>query len=398
MNVSDNHHALKERLSKEIALLREEMVGIARSIHAKPEIGYQEYESSKILADFLERYGFEVVRHIGGMETSFIASFPSHSKGPTVALLAEYDALPGLGHGCAHNLIGTASAGAAVGLSKVLPELKGCIVVLGCPAEEAGIDGAGGKVNLVEKGYFENVDAAICFHPMPVTTVGGETSALIGLEFEFHGKAVHAAGNPWDGINALDGVLQTFNAINALRQHIREDVRIHGIVTHGGDAPNIVPERAAARFFVRSVNGDVLKETVEKVKSCARGAALATGAALKINIFNNLYEAMRTNSILAETIEKNLERVGMRIEGKKKGKGSTDFGNVSRVVPACELALRLGKGIFPHTREFLEASDSEEGYKVMMMGAEIMALSAADLLVSPGLLEKAKKEFHAGQH
>ena len=393
----DDHDAMKDRLSEGIDLLRDEMVGIARAIHAKPEIGYQEYESSRILADFLEKHGFEVNRQIGGLETSFLASFPKLPEGPTIALLAEYDALPGLGHGCGHNLIGTASAGAAVGLSKVMGNLKGRIVVMGCPAEEAGIDGAGGKVHLVEKGYFEKVDAAICFHPMPMTTVGGETSALIGLEFDFQGKAVHAAGNPWDGINALDGVLQTFNAINALRQHVRDNVRIHGIVNHGGDAPNIVPERAVARFFVRSANSDVLRETVEKVKNCARGAAMATGATLKIKVFNNLYEAMKTNSVLAETINNNLERVGLRVEGRKKGKGATDFGNVSNVVPACELAIRLGEGIYPHTREFLEASNSEEGYKVMMLGAEIMASSAMDLLVSPVLLDKARKEFQAGQ-
>ncbi len=393
----DRRPRLKEKLAREMGLLRDEMVRIAQSIHAKPETGYREYESAKILSDFLERHGFEVVRNVAGMETAFIGSYPMRSEGPTVALLAEYDALPGLGHGCAHNLIGTAGAGAAVGLSKAFPDGKGRIVVIGCPAEEAGISGAGGKVLLVENGCFDKVDAAICFHPMPITTVGGETSALIGLEFEFQGKAVHAAGNPWDGINALDGVLQTFNGINALRQHVKDDVRIHGIVTHGGDAPNIVPEHAAARFFIRSVDSGTLKATMEKVKNCAQGAAVATGAALNIKVFNHLYESMRTNSALAETIEKNLENVGLRVEGKKKGKGSTDFGNVSRVVPSCELAIRLGKGIFPHTREFLQASNSEEGFHVMMLGAEVMAMSAMDLLVSPDILEKARAEFLAGE-
>lgn len=392
-----DRQAPKERLAGEMAGLRDEMVRIARTIHAAPEIGHREHESSRILAEFLARHGFEVARAVAGMETAFVASFPKGAKGPTVAFLAEYDALPGLGHGCAHNLIGTAAAGAAVGLSKVMAGLAGRVAVLGCPAEEAGVDGAGGKVLLLEKGCFDAVDAALAFHPMPLTTVGGETSALVGLEFEFRGVAAHAAGNPWEGINALDAVLQTFNAINALRQHTRDDVRIHGIVTHGGDAPNIVPERAAARFFIRSASGDTLRETVEKVENCARGAALATGATLSTRLFNRFYESMKSNSVLARVLERNLETMGLSVEGRKKGKGSTDFGNVSRVVPSCELSIRLGRGIFPHTREFLEASNGEEGFGVMMQGAQILASSAMDLLAEPALLAAAREEFAAGR-
>ena len=389
-----NHNErLKEQVSREIDSLRDEMVNIAQAMFVRPETGYQEYESSKLLSDFLKRNGFEVIHGIADMETAFSATYPQDSKGPTIALLAEYDALPGLGHACGHNLIGTASVGAAVGLSRHFSDLKGRIAVVGCPAEEAGTDNAGGKVRLVEAGYFDQVDAAMIFHPMPLTTVGGQTNALVGLEFEFIGKAAHAAGNPWDGINALDGVLQTYNAINALRQHLKEDIRIHGIVTHGGDAPNIVPEHAVARFFVRSEDNNCLRETVAKVENCAKGAALATGTELNIKRFNHLYQAMNSNSVLAEVLKKSLERVGLRIEGIKKGKGSTDFGNVSGVVPACELAIRLGNRIAPHTKEFLNASNSEEGYRVMILGAKVMAMSVIDLLQSPDLLDRAKEEF-----
>jgi amidohydrolase len=327
------------------------------------------------------------------METAFLAIYPKESSAPAIALLAEYDALPGMGHGCGHNLIGTASAGAAVGVSKIISDLKGRVIVVGCPAEEAGIDNAGGKVHLIEDGVFKGVDAAMIFHPMPKTMVGGETSAFIGLEFAFKGRAAHSAGNPWDGINALDGVLQTYNAINALRQHVKDDVRIHGIINNGGEAPNIVPEYASARFFIRSQDNEYLKEIIEKVENCAKGAALATGSELKINKFNNFYAPMKSNSILAATFETNLERVGLKVEGKKKGKGSTDFGNVSRVVPACELSIRLGNGIVPHTREFLDASNSEEGYEVMMLSAKVLATSTIDLLCNPDLLKRAKREF-----
>lgn len=391
--MSKDKNKLKDTVIQNIDNLSEEMKAIAKAIHKNPETGYQEHKASRLLCDFLERNGFMIKRNIAGMETAFIASCPERTNGPTIALLAEYDALPGMGHGCGHNLIGTAATGAAIGVSKVLSEFKGKIIVIGCPAEEAGIDNAGGKVRLIEKGYFKDVDAAFIFHPFPMTTVGGETSALIGLEFDFRGKSAHAAGNPWDGINALDGVIQTFNSINALRQHIREDVRIHGIVTDGGDAPNIVPERAKARFFLRSSDRKSLEEIIRKVKACARGAALATGTKLQIRTFCNLYDSMKTNTVLAGILEANLNAAGLHIEGRKKGKGSTDFGNVTRAVPGCELGIRLGKGIVPHSREFLSISNSDEGYRVMMLGAKVMAMSAFDLLSSPDLLMKVKKEF-----
>ncbi|MFQ5901892.1 MAG: M20 family metallopeptidase, partial [Thermodesulfobacteriota bacterium] len=282
-----NTQKLKENVKHEIELLRDEIVEIAKNIYTKPEVGYQEYNSSNILSVFLESNGFEVTRNIAGMETAFLATYSEGIEGPAIAILAEYDALAGMGHGCGHNLIGTASAGAAVGLSRIIHGLKGKIVVVGCPAEEAGIEGAGGKVRLVENGCFEKIDAAMMFHPSPLTTIGGKTCALVGLDIKFRGKAAHSAGNPWDGINALDGILQTFNSINALRQHIRDDVRIHGIIAHGGDAPNIVPEYASARFFVRAEDGGYLQETVTRVENCAKGAALATGAELEIKRFSN---------------------------------------------------------------------------------------------------------------
>lgn len=396
--MTDNISAIKERTHYEIDRLRDEMVDMARRIHARPEVGHLEHEASGLLTGFLAKEGFIVNRSSAGMETAFMASYPEGNARPAVALLAEYDALPGLGHACGHNLIGVASAAAAAAVKRALPEISGRIVVAGCPAEEAGVDGAGGKARMVDEGCFAGMDAALIFHPMPCTTIGGETSAMIGIEFEFEGKAAHAAGNPWDGINALDGVLMTFNAINALRQHVRDSVRIHGVVTNGGDAPNIVPEYASARFFVRSDDRDSLEEVVRKVEDCARGAATATGAKLAIKRFCNLYDSMLSNSVIAGVLEKNLEELGLGVEGKKKGKGSTDFGNVTRFLPGCELGLRLGEGIIPHTREFAKAAGSDEGYEAMLTGAKVLAASAVDLLLSPELLKGAREEFDsAGQ-
>jgi amidohydrolase len=384
---------IKESVCRKIDSLRPEMAAMAHAIHSTPEIGYQEHNASRTLAGFLRTQGLDVTQPVAGMDTAFRAACTGQPGGASIAILAEYDALPGMGHGCAHNLIGTAAAGAAAALHAHIKDLKGSVIVLGCPAEEASVDGAGGKVRLIEAGCLKGIDAAFIFHPMPMTAVGGETSALVALEFVFRGRAAHAAGNPWDGANALDGVILTYNAINALRQHVRDGSRIHGIVTHGGDAPNIVPERAAARFFIRSQNTEYLKELRTKVENCARGAALASGTEIKINIVNNLYESVRTNLVLAEVLRKNVTKVGLKVEGRKKGQGSTDFGNVSRTVPACDLSLRLGDGIVPHSQEFLEAADSEAGYEVMIQGAKVLAMSALDLLLNPELPVKAGEEF-----
>ncbi|MFH2059858.1 MAG: M20 family metallopeptidase [Pseudomonadota bacterium] len=382
----------KKKVNFSIDALKDELVAISQNIYENPEEGLQEFNASKKLCDYLASHDFEITTPIANLDTAFTASYSNHPDGPVIALLAEYDALPGLGHACGHNLIGTAAVGAAVALRQSV-DFNGTILVIGCPAEEAGVDGAGGKVVLVENGCFKSINLSMIFHPMPLTMVGGETAALIGLEFRFKGKAAHSAGNPWDGLNALDGVLQMYNAINALRQHVREDVRIHGIITHGGEAPNIVPEYAAARFFIRSQNNKCLHETIDRVKNCAKGAAISTGTELEVKTFCNFYESMKSNTVINEVYTENLKSLGFWIEGIKKGKGSTDVGNVSRVVPTSELGIRLGHGIVPHTREFLKAAGSKKGYEVMILGAKILAMSAIDFFQSPELLQKAQEEF-----
>ncbi len=382
----------KEKVTLSIDTLKDELVLIGQNIYEHPEEGLKEINASKQLCDYLATHDFEITTPIANLDTAFTASYSNNSDGPVIALLAEYDALPNIGHACGHNLIGTAAIGAAVALKQSI-DFNGTIRVIGCPAEEAGVDGAGGKVVLADNGCFQSVDLSMIFHPMPLTMVGGETAALIGLEFRFKGKAAHSAGNPWDGRNALDGVLQMYNAINALRQHMREDIRIHGIITHGGDAPNIVPEYAAARFFIRSQNNNRLHETIKRVKDCAKGAAISTGTQLEVKTFCNFYESMKSNSVINDVYTQNLKSLGFWIEGIKKGKGSTDVGNVSRVVPTSELGIRLGHGIVPHTREFLQAAGSKKGYEVMILGAKILAMSAVDFFQSPELLKKAAEEF-----
>ncbi len=247
-------------------------------MYRNPEIGHQEFQSSERLANMLKEHGFTVQKPYAGMETAFRAEYSSGIPGPTIAILAEYDALPGIGHGCGHNIIGTGAIGAAISLKEGTPNLPGKLVVFGAPAEEGAVDNAGGKVLLVQAGAFADIDAAIMFHPGNYNQLGSSSNARYAMEITYKGRTAHAAGAPQDGINALDAAIQTFNGFNALRQHVTPDVRIHGVITEGGVSPNIVPDRAVIRMYVRSADSDYLMEVVEKVKNCARGAALAAGA------------------------------------------------------------------------------------------------------------------------
>lgn len=243
---------LKEQIIDEIESRKAEYLKISHSIHENPEIGNEEYFASKLLSDLLEAEGFTVERGVAGHETAFLARKKSSVKsGPSVAFLAEYDALPGLGHACGHNIIGTASTAAAIALGRQIDEIGGEVVVLGTPAEEGGPNGSA-KGSFVKHGLLEGIDAALMVHPSNATRITGNSLAVDPLDFEFIGKPAHAAAAPHQGINALDAVIQLFNSINALRQHVTDDVKIHGIITHGGDAPNIVPHYAKARFYIRA--------------------------------------------------------------------------------------------------------------------------------------------------
>ena len=275
--------------------VRHELEDISLDIHAHPELNYQEYHAARVLADTLERHGFQVERGVGGVETAFRAVMPGrHEDGPTVALLAEYDALPGIGHGCGHNLIAMSNLGAGLGAMAAMPSLPGRLIVLGTPAEEGG----GGKIRLLEAGVFADVDVALLSHPSSNRTIIPDeipldqswSLAMVGYRYVYHGKAAHAAVIPQEGINALNAVIHLFTGIDALRQHLRDDVRIHGIITDGGQAANVVPDFAAANFMLRSRDRDYLHEVVEKVRRVAEGAAQMTGARLEVLPAHPMYE------------------------------------------------------------------------------------------------------------
>ena len=383
---------LKERVMAEVDARREALIRMADAIHANPEVAFQEFESAALLSRALEENGFAVERGVADLETAFVATLRRGDGGPTVAFLAEYDALPGLGHACGHNLIGTSAVGAGLAMKAVLPELAGTIQVIGTPGEEGG----GGKVYMVDAGVFDGVDAALIVHPSSKNKTRSTSLTSYKISVEFFGQAAHAASKPDEGINALDAVIQTYNGINALRQHLRDDARIHGVITHGGDAPNIVPEYAAARFYVRAADMPYTEEVLEKVRACAEGAALATGARLEFKEYAPHYENMLANPKLADLAEANMAVLGIEVKPlePKERMGSTDMANVTQVVPGLHPSIAIGpEEMGGHTAEFCQAAGSPAGHEGMIQAAKLMAMTAVDLLAVPANVSEAWQAF-----
>jgi len=384
---------VKAAIWQRIDELSQELWDLALRIHANPELGFEEFKAAAWLTEALERGGFRVERGVGGLPTAFKAVHPAVNPGPRIAILAEYDALPELGHACGHNLIATIAVGAALGLAPFKKELPGTLLVIGTPAEEGG----GGKIKLIQAGVFRDVDAAMMVHPADQTVVDRGSLAITEVKIEFHGKAAHASSEPEKGINALDAVIQTFVALNALRQHIKDGSRIHGIITHGGVKPNIVPEYAAAVFYVRAPENTYRDELVEKLKKCAEGAALATGAKLTFTKVGHEYKAIRPNKTMAQVFAKYLVELGYPPEEPKGWMGSTDMGDVSWEVPAIHPYIRIGPGEIPgHSREFAEAAKSEGARRAMLAAAKAVAATCVELWTDPELFRRVQEEFRQG--
>jgi amidohydrolase len=382
---------MKDIILKEIEIIKHRLWEINDYIYCNPELGDKEYKACERLTEFLRENGFEVEMNIVGRPTAFRAVYKSKLPGPSIAFLCEYDALPEIGHGCGHNMIGTMGAGAGVALCRVIDSIGGQIVVLGTPAEET----SGAKVDMAEKGIFAGIDAAMIVHPSSESFESGISLAMDAIQFSFKGKSAHAAAEPEKGINALDAVILTFNGINALRQHIKSDVRIHGIIKEGGLAANIVPEKAVAQFYIRSLDRRYLNEVVEKVKNVAGGAALMTGAELEISNYELSYDNMLTNKHLSKTFTSNLRLLGVKdIKSSDSGYGSIDMGNVSHVVPAIHPHIGLGNPeLIGHTREMADLTITEQGHDALLKGAVAMAYTGYDLIVNKKLLKQVKEEF-----
>src|ERR1700737_1547118 len=382
---------VKDAIGTRIDALRPELERVSRDIYANPEIAYEERQAVAWLAELLKKHGFSVELGVANTPTAFVAS-RRHGTGPTIAFLSEYDALRGLGHGCGHNLIATASAGAGIALADALDRTPGRVLVIGTPAEEGG----GGKIRLIRAGIFQEVDAAMMFHPDTRTQVLHWALAVTHMHFEFIGRAAHASGDPEKGINALDAFVLAYNGISLLRQHIKEGARLHGFLKEGGTAPNIVPERTSGEFLVRARDMAYMQELVQKVKNIFQAAALATGCSVKLTFDEDPYTDLRNNGVLAKLFEENLHRLGIDpVEGGDlEYVRSTDIGNVSHVVPGLHPTLAIAPADVPtHSQAFLEASGSPRGYQTMVDAAKALAMTGADLLADPSLVEKAKAEF-----
>ena len=383
---------LKAKIRDSAELQRPQLIQLSLNIHANPELAFQEEKASAWLTGYLEDNGFCIERGIAGLATAFRATYGQGR--PAIALLAEYDALPEMGHGCGHNIIGVAATGAGVASKCVVDRLGGSVVVVGTPAEE----GLGGKIDMVKAAVFGNLDAAMIIHPNSLNMVTIDALACSTLDVEFFGRPAHAAGQPHKGINALEAMILAFNSINSLRQHIKGDARIHGIITDGGEAPNIVPAHSAAEFLVRAADMEYLAELQDKVLNCFKGASLASGARLEYTWRDKTYAPMRNNTTMAELFRRNLESLGREVVPFDAGLGfgSTDMGNVSHVVPSIHPIIAIAStDVLMHTPEFAAAAASDAGHAGLIDAAKAMAMTLADIL-EPGMLDKVRQEFQPG--
>ena len=372
---------------------------LALDIHQHPEVSNYEFYSSDVLIRQLEKEGFSVKKDVAGHRTGFDARFTTGKPGPVIVFLAEFDALAGIGHACGHNLFGTYSVLAASALKDLIADFGGEIRVYGTPGEEGGENGSA-KGSFVRDGFFADVDAALCVHP--AHHYGKTTASLANdpVDIKFYGRASHAAGAPEKGISALEALLQVFNGINGLRLYLPKDVNIHGIITDGGLAANVIPEYAAGRFYLRAKNRSTLNEVYQKVENVVKAAALAAGARYEFGLFQNSVDDVIVTPSFDELFFNHLAQLNIpteEIETEiRTSLGSSDVGNVSQVVPTIQPTVSISDDyIAGHSEEFKAAAKSEKGLASIAIAAQLLAQTALDLFEQPELLAKIKGDHKA---
>jgi len=385
---------VKTRVAETVDRLADDLERLSHRIHANPELAFKEEKAARWLTEFLEQQGARVERGVGGLPTAFRATIPGRDSGPTIAIMAEYDALPNIGHACGHNVIATSGAGAGAALAAGLQTLPfaGRIQVIGTPAEEGGA----GKVKLMQAGVFENVDAAMMIHGRCGTQVWRPSLGIVKVKCEFFGKAAHASSWPWHGINALNAMIQLFVSLDQLRQQVRPEARIHGVITKGGEQANIIPEHTAAEFYLRAPTKEYCRELLRRFEGCADGAATATGCTAKVTADPIIHDPLKPNFAMAVLFEKNLERIDFPVDPDdgEAGYASTDCGNVSQALPTIHPYIRISPdGVPGHSREFAEWAKSPLARTGLVAAAKALAMTALDLLARPDELRKAKEEF-----
>jgi len=389
--MSDTNNA-KERARLGIADAADELIDVSQRIHANPELAMEERQAAALLSERLAAHGFQVERGVSWLSTAFSATW---GEGPvTIAYLLEYDALPEIGHACGHNLIATAGLGAAYGLKAALSPSEVRLVVLGTPAEEGG----GGKILLLEAGAFEGVDVALMAHPAPADIAMPPMYGVYEVDVEYRGQSAHASFAPEMGINALDALVTAYQALAQLRQHIRRDARIHGIITNGGAAPNVVPDRAAGRFLVRALRPSYLEELKERVQRCFEAGAAASGATVDIRWGPFPYAPMRNNTALAAAYQANAESLGRTfVDIRLDSTGSSDMGNISQAMPSIHPMFGVGAMAFNHTPAFTDVCATGAAHASMVQVAQALAMTGVDIVLDPDLLQRAKEEFASGR-
>lgn len=382
---------LKTDLQNNIKRNADALKQLSLRIHSTPELGFEETQAVKWLSKYMQNNGFTIVKNIAGLKSAFQASYGKDK--PIIAFIGEYDALPDLGHACGHNLIATASAGAAVAAKSLIDKYGGQILFIGTPAEEL----FGGKIIMAERGIFDELDVAMMVHPKSgVDTATTKSLACITLYVEYFGKEAHAAAEPQKGRNALDAMVIAYTAISTLRQHIESTARIHGIIVEGGKATNIVPGYSSGNFLIRASDLDYLNELKERVLDCFRSGELATGAKLKYRWDPIAYEPLKNNTTLGNLFLNNMKNLGRQIvfEDTEQSFGSTDMGNVSQRVPSLHGFIQIApKDVIGHTKEFACSAASEKGLNSMLDAAKALAMTAADLLSTPDLIQRVKQDF-----
>jgi amidohydrolase len=387
--------SLKRDVAAAIDGMRAELLDLSHAIHQEPELALQEFKSAAKLEDAVARHDIPVQRGAFGLETAYAAEFGKDSA-PTIAILSEYDALPGVGHACGHNIIATSGLGAAMALSKLGARLPGRVRYLGTPAEER----FGGKELIAREGAFDGVDAAMMIHPSNVDLVTMPCIAIAEVEATYHGRAAHASAMPYRGLNALDAVVTAYQSIAQLRQHIRQTERMHGIITEGGLAANIVPERAACRFYVRAADVHDLSALKKRAHACFEAAALSTGCTVDIHWGGTDYLDLKTNWPIADAFARNGASLGREFASTKNippgFAGSTDMGNVSHRVPSIHPMLAVAPpGVIIHNAEFARWAASDKGDAAVIDGAKTLAMTALALMSDASLLATAQSDFDA---
>ena len=378
--------------------IADRLVAVSRAIHANPELCFAEHHAHDLLTSVLRENRLAVEPHAWGVDTAFEAR--AGSRGPEVAVLLEYDALPGIGHGCGHNVIAAAGLGAGLAAAVLADELGGRVRIMGTPAEEGG----GGKVLMARNGAFAGLTAAMMIHPADADLLRMDSLAIQAVDVAYHGKEAHASAAPWEGRNALDAAVLGYVNVAALRQHIRPDERVHGIFTEAGEKPNIVPRRAAATWYVRSGSIRSLQPLKKRVEACLEGGATACGCGIDMTWEGHSYAEVRDNFALAGCFAENFATdrgaTGRRCADPRLGGhrvlGSTDMGNVSHLVPSIHPMIKVApSGTAIHTREFAEHAGGAGGDEAVLLGARTMAATVVELWCDAELRRRVSDEFAA---